>query len=64
MKIHTIEDIPKEKVMDFFKLHWGSTGMVISSGVYDCSTLDGFAIVNEVDSIVGLITYIVKGKEC
>lgn len=47
MKICLIGDLPKDKVMEFFKLHWGSSKMVISSGVYDCSELDGFAVVNE-----------------
>jgi len=64
MKIYAIEDLPKTKIIEFFKLHWGSTEMVISSGVYDCSALDGFAAVNEVDKIIGLITYIIKYNEC
>lgn len=55
MKIYAIEDLPKTKIIEFFKLHWGSTEMVISSGVYDCSALDGFAAVNEEDKIIGLI---------
>ncbi|NCU18525.1 GNAT family N-acetyltransferase [Pallidibacillus pasinlerensis] len=64
MKIYAIEDLPKTKIIEFFKLHWGSTEMVISSGVYDCSALDGFAAVNEEDNIIGLITYIIKYNEC
>ncbi|MCU9595793.1 GNAT family N-acetyltransferase [Caldibacillus thermolactis] len=64
MKIYAIEDLPKTKIIEFFKLHWGSTEMVISSGVYDCSALDGFAAVNEEDKIIGLITYIIKYNEC
>ena len=38
--------------------------MVISSGIYDCSALDGFAVLNEEDKIIGLITYIIKNTEC
>ncbi|WP_404995989.1 GNAT family N-acetyltransferase [Caldifermentibacillus hisashii] len=64
MKIYTTDDLPKNKIIDFFKLHWGSSEMVISSGVYDCSKLDGFAVVNGEDEIIGLITYIMKDNEC
>lgn len=64
MKMYTTDDLPKNKIIDFFKLHWGSSEMVISSGVYDCSKLDGFAVVNGEDEIIGLITYIMKDYEC
>ncbi|WP_157065215.1 GNAT family N-acetyltransferase [Amphibacillus sediminis] len=64
MKIYAIENLPKNKMIEFFKLHWGSPEMVISSGVYDCSTLDGFAVVNEEVEIIGLITYIMRTNEC
>lgn len=64
MNIFTVEDVPKDKIIKFFKLHWGSTEMVISSGIYDCSVLDGFAVLNEEDKIIGLITYIIKDMEC
>lgn len=64
MKRYATKDIPKSRIVDFFKHHWGSQEMVISSGVYDCSKLDGFTIVNDEDNIIGLITYIIKGKEC
>ncbi|MGD6802659.1 GNAT family N-acetyltransferase [Rossellomorea aquimaris] len=63
MKIYSVEDIPKNKIIEFFKLHWGSPEMVISSGVYDCSTLDGFAVVNVKGEIMGLITYIIIDEE-
>lgn len=64
MKICLIGDLPKDKVMEFFKLHWGSSKMVISSGVYDCSELDGFAVLNIEGEIIGLITYIIRDNEC
>ncbi|WP_028782384.1 GNAT family N-acetyltransferase [Thalassobacillus devorans] len=64
MNIQSTNDISKSKIVDFFKLHWGSPGMVISSGVYDCSALDGFTVINEDENIIGLITYIIKGNEC
>ncbi|MBT2640403.1 MULTISPECIES: GNAT family N-acetyltransferase [unclassified Bacillus (in: firmicutes)] len=63
MNTYKTEDLPKDKIIEFFKLHWGSPEMVISSGVYDCSTLDGFAIVKE-NNIIGLITYVIKDYDC
>ncbi|MFD2829633.1 GNAT family N-acetyltransferase [Corticicoccus populi] len=63
MEIYSAENIPNKKIVKFFKSHWGSSEMVLSSGVYDCSKLDGFAIVNDKEEIIGLITYIIKGKE-
>lgn len=63
MNTYKTEELPKDKIIEFFKLHWGSPEMVISSGVYDCSTLDGFAIVKE-DNVIGLITYVIKDYEC
>ena len=63
MKTYKTEDLPKEKIIEFFKMHWGTSEMVISSGVYDCSTLDGFAFVKEND-IFGLVTYVIRGPEC
>ncbi|MEY9976378.1 GNAT superfamily N-acetyltransferase [Lysinibacillus sp. RC79] len=38
--------------------------MVISSGIYDCSKLDGFAYVDEQNMILGLVTYIIRANEC
>ncbi|MDM5227370.1 GNAT family N-acetyltransferase [Cytobacillus sp. NJ13] len=64
MKTYAVEDLPKNKIIGFFKLHWGSPEMVTSSGIYDCSALDGFALVDEGEKIIGLITYLIKGNEC
>ncbi|MCU1807995.1 GNAT family N-acetyltransferase [Cytobacillus firmus] len=64
MNIYQVKDLPKNKIIEFFKMHWGSPEMVISSGIYDCSALDGFAVLNEEDKIIGLITYIIKNTEC
>jgi ribosomal protein S18 acetylase RimI-like enzyme len=38
--------------------------MIISSGVFDCSALDGFAVVSGEDQIMGLLTYVVYKHEC
>lgn len=56
MSITKIINSNRERVVAFFKEHWGSTEMVISTGVYDCSQLDGF-IYEENDKILGLVTY-------
>lgn len=64
MKIVSLEVLPKYKIIEFFNFHWGSTKMVISSGVFDCSILDGFTIINKEDQIIGLVTYIIKDNEC
>ena len=63
--IHLIEQINSEnrdKVIAFFNEHWGSSEMVISSGIYTCENLDGF-IFEENDHIAGLLTYVMKGNE-
>lgn len=64
MKIASLQVYPKKKVIHFFMQHWGTTEMVISSGIYDCSQLDGYVLINEQQEIMGLITYILRGKEC
>lgn len=60
--IEQINSENKDKVISFFNEHWGSSEMVISSGIYKCENLDGF-IFEENDQIVGLITYVLKGNE-
>ncbi|PFA62981.1 GNAT family N-acetyltransferase [Bacillus sp. AFS015802] len=64
MNIVSLSELPKEQIDDFFHVHWGSREMVISSGIYDCAALDGFAVLTEDNVIIGLITYVVKGEEC
>ncbi|WP_034747041.1 GNAT family N-acetyltransferase [Halalkalibacter wakoensis] len=64
MKIYSTEALSKNKIIEFLQLHWGSSEMVISTGTYDCSTLDGFTILNEEEKMIGLITYIIKDNEC
>ncbi|KAB7672097.1 GNAT family N-acetyltransferase [Bacillus sp. B1-b2] len=56
----TIEN--REKVVSFFKVHWGSPEMVISTGIYRCDILDGF-IFEVNNQIIGLVTYIIKDNE-
>jgi len=60
--IKEISNVYREKVTAFFGEHWGSSEMVISSGVFGCDTLDGF-FVEEHNQIIGLITYVIKKDE-
>lgn len=64
MTIIPIQQLPQRDVLQFFKEHWGSTEMVISSGIYDCSKLEGFVYVDEHNKILGLVTYIMREEEC
>lgn len=64
MTIISIQQLPKLDVLQFFKAHWGSTEMVISSGIYDCSKLEGFVYVDEQKMILGLVTYHIREEEC
>jgi ribosomal protein S18 acetylase RimI-like enzyme len=57
MNIVTNSKIDKLKINHFFKEYWGSPEMVISSGTFQCNKLDGFAVLNESEEIIGLITY-------
>ncbi len=62
MNIEAIQKEKKEKVISFFKEHWGSSEMVISSGIYQCENLNGF-IYEEDQQIIGLVTYVMKIDE-
>ncbi|MCA0983509.1 GNAT family N-acetyltransferase [Halobacillus yeomjeoni] len=64
MELISINETTQSNVAEFFIEHWGSTKMVISSGVYDCSKLSGFVKINHNGEITGLITYIISGDEC
>jgi N-acetylglutamate synthase-like GNAT family acetyltransferase len=64
MNIIPSENLHKNKIIKFFTTHWGSPKMVISSGIFDCSALDGFAILNVEDQIIGMITYVLNQNEC
>lgn len=64
MEMKPIDTSLRPKITAFFQQHWGSPEMVISTGVYDCSNLDGFAYVNDKDEILGLITYYLSNNEC
>ncbi|MGE6260413.1 GNAT family N-acetyltransferase [Heyndrickxia sporothermodurans] len=64
MEIISTDNISRSIIKEFFNTHWGSPQMVISSGVFHCDELDGFAVVDGNGEIIGLITYIIKELEC
>ncbi|NTU28408.1 GNAT family N-acetyltransferase [Bacillus tequilensis] len=64
MKIVPSNELPKHMMTDFFAKHWGSSEMVISSGIFHCDELDGYAALDEDGEIIGCITYVIDGQEC
>jgi GNAT superfamily N-acetyltransferase len=55
--IQPISETNRQQVIEFFRQHWGSSQMIISSGAYDCAMLDGYVYAEEA-SIIGLVTYV------
>ncbi|CAN2254206.1 GNAT family N-acetyltransferase [Bacillus vallismortis] len=64
MPIISNNKLEKHRITDFFAKHWGSPEMVISSGVFRCDELDGYAALDEDGQIIGFITYVIDGKDC
>lgn len=64
MIIQVIEEETRSQVKAFFTRHWGSSQMVKSTGVHDCSLLDGFYAINDDYEIIGLITYHMTSQTC
>ncbi|KMK75384.1 hypothetical protein AB990_17610 [Alkalihalobacillus pseudalcaliphilus] len=52
-----------ELVRDFFSEQWGDSKVIVSSGVYVYSELEGF-IYKSKETIVGLITCVIRDIEC
>ncbi|MEB3751738.1 GNAT family N-acetyltransferase [Geobacillus sp. FSL W8-0032] len=64
MNIVPTKQLDRALVNQFFIEHWGSPQMVVSTGVYDCSELDGFAAVENGKRIIGLVTFLIRKNEC
>lgn len=64
MNIVPNSKIDQTKINHFFIEHWGSPEMVISSGTFQCNELEGFAVLNELEEIIGLVTYKIHGGIC
>ncbi|HGE7613860.1 GNAT family N-acetyltransferase [Bacillus thuringiensis] len=64
MIIEKICNENRASVNEFFATHWGGNQMVISTGVYDCSLLEGFVCFGVNRELLGLITYNINEKEC
>jgi len=60
--IEPITSSTRDAVRAFFIDAWGSSEMVISTGTYDCATLDGF-VWSEGNVIIGLTTYVTREDE-
>ncbi|WP_309506941.1 GNAT family N-acetyltransferase [Sediminibacillus dalangtanensis] len=64
MEYVKLDQLDKRIITAFFKDHWGSPEMVITSGTYQCDELPGFAAVAKGQEIVGMITYTIVGEAC
>ncbi|MBB6284154.1 GNAT family N-acetyltransferase [Geobacillus subterraneus] len=64
MNIVPMKQLDRAMVNQFFTDHWGSAQMVVSTGVYDCGELDGFAAVGNGQRIIGLITFLIRQNAC
>jgi RimJ/RimL family protein N-acetyltransferase len=64
MKMKSLHEVDRKLVKLFFEEHWGSSKIVISTGVYECDQLDGFAVFSETKDLIGLITYVLRSAEC
>ena len=64
MDFCTAGSIPRTKLAEFFRRRWGSTKMVIASGINECTEQAGIGVLDEEGEIVGLITYVLRGDEC
>lgn len=51
-----------DQAKTFFKDHWQTDTMVVSSGEYRLADLNGIVAVTEANEVVGLITYTVHGN--
>ncbi|RWZ60187.1 GNAT family N-acetyltransferase [Halobacillus fulvus] len=57
MKMVAHSQLDRELLKQFFIQQWHSPVMVVSSGVYNCDQLEGYAWVNPTGNIVGCITF-------
>ncbi|PLR95224.1 GNAT family N-acetyltransferase [Bacillus sp. T33-2] len=64
MKVVPTEVISKDLIRNFFIQHWGSPEMIISTGIYSCDELPGYAVIDDAGKIAGLITYFFRPGEC
>jgi ribosomal protein S18 acetylase RimI-like enzyme len=63
MNIKIISSEDRKQINDFISSHWFSTDMVVRDELVDMTILDGFVIYDE-ETIIGLVTYRIKGNEC
>jgi GNAT superfamily N-acetyltransferase len=63
MRVVRMEQLEKEKAAAYFADNWSSPEMVISTGIYRCDELPGFACIDSGNDILGLITFIDRAEE-
>ncbi len=61
--IREINKVDREWAVKFLKKHWGSEKIISRGRVYYPSALSGFVAING-KRYLGLVTYLVKNKEC
>ncbi|WP_103105650.1 GNAT family N-acetyltransferase [Brevibacillus reuszeri] len=64
MQIKSSYELSKQSKQEFFTTHWGSPKMVISSGVFQCDELEGYAVHEDDGTITGYISYVIDGDTC
>lgn len=64
MQIIAKRMIATDIVKSFFMEHWETTQVVFSSGIFHYAELEGFAVMDENETITGLITYKIMNQQC
>lgn len=60
--INVIDSKNRERVTKFFSNQWGTTTMIVSSGIHQVDELDGFFYL-EANRILGLVTFQASDSE-
>lgn len=60
--INVIDSKNRERVTKFFSNRWGTTTMIVSSGIHQVDELDGFFYL-EANRILGLVTFQASDSE-
>lgn len=63
MELVAVTEQNRNEVNDFIRNHWFSTEMAVRGELVDMTVLDGFAAMED-NQTVGLITYRIDGNEC
>lgn len=61
MVVEKITDQNRDRINNFIKSHWYTTEMIIRGKVIDMTTVDGIFVLED-ETIIGLITYIIRDE--